>query len=137
MRKNELPRGLRNNNPGNIRINNDLFQGEVRPSKDKSFKQFETMAYGYRAMFKVLSNYYNKYRLNTIRKMINRWAPPEDGNHTEKYIKTVSDYSGIPADDPINVNNREQMIRIVVGMSRMENGRDADMSDVIAGWNLL
>lgn len=36
--KKELPRGLRNNNPGNIRINNDLFQGEIRPSKDKSFK---------------------------------------------------------------------------------------------------
>ncbi|MBX9055585.1 structural protein P5, partial [Parabacteroides merdae] len=48
-------RGLRNNNPGNIRINGDLFQGEVRPSKDKSFKQFTTMAYGYRAMFKILS----------------------------------------------------------------------------------
>ena len=56
MKKNNLPRGLRNNNPGNIRINDDLFQGEIRPSKDKSFKQFTTMAYGYRAMFKILSN---------------------------------------------------------------------------------
>lgn len=45
MKKNNLPRGLRNNNPGNIRINDDLFQGEIRPSKDKSFKQFTTMAY--------------------------------------------------------------------------------------------
>lgn len=32
MKKNNLPRGLRNNNPGNIRINDDLFQGEIRPS---------------------------------------------------------------------------------------------------------
>lgn len=55
-------RGLRNNNPGNIRINNDLFQGEVGPSEDKSFKQFTTMAYGYRAMFKILSNYF-KYKV--------------------------------------------------------------------------
>ncbi len=94
------------------------------------------MAYGYRAIFKILFNYYRNYKLDTIRKMITRWAPPKE-NYTEAYVKAVSDYAGIPADDPINVNNREQMIRIVAGMSRMENGRDADMSDVIAGWNLL
>ena len=129
-------RGLRNNNPGNIRINGDLFQGEVRPSKDKSFKQFTTMAYGYRAMFKILSNYFKNYKLDTIRKMIIRWAPHKE-NHTEAYIKAVSDYAGIPADDPINVNDREQMIRIVAGMSRVENGREAEMSDIIAGWEML
>lgn len=129
-------RGLRNNNPGNIRINNDLFQGEVMPSEDKSFKQFTTMAYGYRAMFKILSNYFKNYKLDTIRKMITRWAPPKE-NHTEAYVKAVSDYAGIPADDPINVNDREQMIRIVAGMSKVENGVEADMSDVIDGWNLL
>ena len=137
MKKNNLPRGLRNNNPGNIRLNGDLFQGEVRPSKDKSFKQFETMAYGYRAMFVILRNYIRNYKLDTIRKMISRWAPPKDNNHTEAYIKAVSDYAGIPADDPINVNDREQMIRIVAGMSKVENGREADMPDVITGWILL
>lgn len=137
MAEKKLPRGLRNNNPGNIRINSDLFQGEIRPSKDNSFKQFETMAYGYRAVFRILRNYYNNYKLDTIRKMIGRWAPPEDNNYTEAYIKAVSDYAGIPADDPININDREQMIRIVAGMSKVENGREAEMSDVIAGWNLL
>ena len=136
MANEKLPRGLRHNNPGNIRINSDLFQGEIRPSKDKSFKQFNTMAYGYRAIFKILSNYYRNYKLDTIRKMIDRWAP-ENENDTDAYIKAVSDYAGIPADDPININDREQMIRIVGGMSKVENGREADMSDVIAGWNLL
>ena len=136
MRNNNLPRGLRNNNPGNIRRNSDVFQGE-KTSSDREFKQFKSMAYGYRAIFKILFNYYRNYKLDTIRKMITRWAPPEDNNHTEAYIKTVSGYAGIPADDPININDREQMIRIVAGMSRFENGREADMSDVIAGWNLL
>lgn len=136
MGKDNLPRGYRSANPGNIRINGDLFQGEVRPSRDKSFKQFETMAYGYRAMFRILSNYYKNYKLDTIRKMIGRYAPPSE-NDTDAYIKAVSDYAGIPADDPININDREQMIRIVAGMSKVENGREADMSDVIAGWNLL
>ena len=83
MRKKITPRGLRNNNPGNIRINDDLFQGEVRPSRDKSFKLFETMAYGYRAIFKILRNYLCIYKLDTIRKMVGRSAPPGDNNHTE------------------------------------------------------
>ena len=101
-----------------------------------TIKQFDSMAHGYRAIFKILRSYCKNYHLNTIRKMITRWAPPKE-NHTEKYIQFVSDYAGIPADDPININDREQMIRIVAGMSKVENGREADMSDVIAGWNLL
>lgn len=135
MRNSSLPRGLRNNNPGNIRKNSDVFQGE-KTSSDKEFKQFKSMAYGYREIFKILSNYYRNYKLDTIRKMISRWAP-ENENNTDAYIKAVSDYAGIPADDPINVNDREQMIRIVAGMSKVENGREADMSDVITGWSLL
>ena len=136
MAEKKIPRGLRNNNPGNIRINGDLFQGEVRPSRDKSFKQFETMAYGYRAVFRILSNYRKNYGLDTIRKMIGRWAP-ENENDTEAYIKAVSNYAGIPADDPVDINDREQMTRIIAGMSKVENGREAEMPDVIAGWYLL
>ena len=45
-------RGLRNNNPGNIRLSRTLWQGEIRPSQDRSFCQFRTMAYGYRALIK-------------------------------------------------------------------------------------
>lgn len=129
-------RGYRNNNPGNIRINGDKFQGEVIPSQDKEFKQFESMAYGYRAIFKILRNYQVNYKLNTIRQMISRWAP-ENENNTIAYIKAVSSYSGIPYDDQVNTKDREQMIRIVSAMSRVENGVDADMNDVISGWNLL
>ena len=135
MAEKKTPRGLRNNNPGNIRRNSDVFQGE-KTSSDREFKQFKSMAYGYRAIFKILSNYYRNYKLDTIRKMISRWAP-ENENNTGAYIKAVSDYAGIPADDPVNITDREQMIRIVAGMSKVENGREADMSDVIAGWNLL
>lgn len=129
-------RGYRNNNPGNIRINGDKFQGEVIPSQDKEFKQFESMAYGYRAIFKILRNYQVNYKLNTIRGMISRWAPEKE-NDTANYISVVSERSGIPADDPIRPDNREAMIRIVAGMSRVENGIEADMSEVIAGWELL
>lgn len=129
-------RGYRNNNPCNIRISTDVFQGEVRPSGDKAFKQFETMAYGYRAAFRILKTYINNYKCDTIRKIISRWAPKNE-NHTENYIKVVSERSGIPEDDIIYPDNREMMIRIVAAMSYVENGREAEMADVIRGWELL
>lgn len=127
---------MRNNNPGNIRISGDKFHGEVIPSRDKAFKQFESMAYGYRAIFKILRNYQRNYKLDTIRKMISRWAP-ESENNTLAYVMTVSSRSGISPDDPVSADNREMMIRIVAAMSFVENGVEADMSDVIAGWKLL
>ena len=135
MKKKET-RGYRNNNPCNIRISTDKFQGEVQPSADKEFKQFETMAYGYRAAFRVIRTYINNYKCDTIRKIISRFAPTNE-NHTENYIRVVSERSGIPADDPIYADSREMMIRIVAAMSYVENGREAVMSDVIRGWELL
>ena len=135
MKKRET-RGYRNANPLNIRINSDKFQGEIQPSGDKEFKQFETMAYGYRAAFRILKTYINNYKCDTIRKIISRFAPANE-NHTENYIRVVSERSGIPADDPIYADNREMMIRIVAAMSYVENGREAEMADVIRGWEML
>lgn len=135
MKKRET-RGYRNNNPCNIRISTDKFQGEVQPSGDKEFKQFETMAYGYRASFRILKTYINNYKCDTIRKIISRWAPKSE-NHTENYIRVVSERSGIPENDIVYPDNREMMIRIVAAMSYVENGREAVMSDVIRGWELL
>ena len=136
MEKKSMPRGLRNNNPLNIRISTDKFVGEVRPSQDKAFKQFDTMAHGYRAAFRVLRTYINNYKCDTIRKIISRWAPKNE-NHTENYIKVVSERSGITADEPILADNREMMIRIVAAMSFVENGREADMVEVLDGWEAL
>ena len=132
----KMPRGILNNNPCNIRKSTDKFQGEVQPSGDKEFKQFETMAYGYRAAFRILRTYINNYKCDTIRKIISRFAPSNE-NHTENYIRVVSERSGIPADDIVYPDNREMMVRIVAAMSYVENGREAVMSDVIRGWEML
>ena len=136
MMKKRETRGYRNNNPCNIRKSTDKFQGEVQPSADKEFKQFETMAYGYRAAFRVIRTYINNYKCDTIRKIISRWAPKNE-NHTENYIRVVSERSGIPENDIVYPDNREMMVRIVAAMSYVENGREAVMSDVIRGWELL
>lgn len=128
-------RELSNNNPGNIRISKVKYLGELTPSKDKAFKQFSTMAWGYRAMF-VLLHTYHKNGYKTIRQMINRYAPPIE-NHTENYIKFVADRAKISADIEINTLNETVMIPIVSAMSHMENGVPAVMEQVRDGWNLF
>ena len=129
-----MSRGLNNRNPGNIRRSVTKYLGEVAPSRDAVFKQFETMAWGYRAMFVLLDSYSRKgYR--TIRQMISRYAPPIE-NHTENYIRCVAEWSGIGADEPLDTQAGETIIPIVAAMSRMENGRPAVLSDVEAGWTL-
>lgn len=130
------PRGLRNCNPGNIRKGSVVYQGEVVPSKDDAFRQFTTMAYGYRAMFVLLHTYQRKYGLNTIASIISRYAPAVE-NHTVAYIKSVAEWSGVPATSHITTTNGNVMMPIVSAMSRVENGEPADMREVEQGWKLF
>ena len=131
----QLSRGLRNNNPGNIRLSSTRYLGEV-DSTDTAFKQFKSMAYGYRAMFVLLYTYQKKHKLDTIADMISRYAPAIE-NHTEKYIQAVSEWSGVPATSRITSTNGDIMVPIVAAMSRVENGVFANMTDVVKGWDLF
>ena len=131
-----MSRGLRNCNPGNIRQSRSKFKGEVRPSRDSAFKQFESMAYGYRAMFVLLDTYRTRYGLSTIRQMISRWAPPTE-NFTEGYIRFVADHTGIDADALVDSRSERDMVPIVAAMSQIENGKPAVMADVHRGWELF
>lgn len=130
-----MNRGISNCNPGNIRISKVKYMGEVTPSKDKAFKQFSTMAWGYRAMF-VLLHTYSKNGYKTIRQMINRYAPPIE-NHTENYIKFVAERAKIFADVEIDTTDPAEMIPIVSAMSQMENGVVAVVEQVQQGWKLF
>jgi hypothetical protein len=132
-----MSRGLRNNNPGNIRISATTYLGEALPSLDKAFKQFREMRFGYRAMFVLLYTYQRKYGLKTIAQMITRYAPPADSNNTSAYVQRVSKDSGIDAATPITATHKDVMIPIVAAMSRVENGVEADITDVQAGWKLF
>ncbi len=130
-----MSRGLRNCNPGNIRRSRVRYRGEVVPSRDVEFKEFETMAYGYRAMFVLLDTYRRRYGLITIRQMLSRYAPPEE-NFTESYIRIVSQRTGIDADCRVNTRLASDMIPIVRAMSEVENGVAAVIEDVERGWQL-
>lgn len=130
------PRGLRNFNPLNIRISTDKFLGEIQPSTDKQFKQFKSNAYGYRAGFRILLTYITRYRIHTLRGMLHRFAPMSE-NATDKYIETVSKRAAVDPDEVIRTVDKEMLIRIVAAMSYVENGVEADMSEVIDGWLLV
>ena len=65
-----MSRGLSNCNPGNIRQSKVRYKGEVQPSRDPAFKQFESLAWGYRAVFVLLHTYRVRHGLRTVRGMI-------------------------------------------------------------------
>lgn len=129
-----IPRGIRNNNPLNIRRSADKFQGEKVPGTDPAFKQFETMAYGYRAAFVVLGTYLSRGR-NTIEKIVRSWAPPTE-NNTEGYISSVEKRSGVGRNKVLAADSGSDYRKIVAAMSHCENGIPAVMADVEAGFRL-
>ena len=126
-------RGLRNNNPLNIRHSAEQFQGEVK-GKDKSFKSFVSLSYGYRAGFVILGTYLSQ-GLNTIEKIIAHWAPPTE-NDTESYITHVERWSGVLRNKVLTASSGADFILIVAAMSFVENGQNADISAVQAGFKL-
>ena len=139
-------RGLRNNNPLNIRRSATRWQGAREKQTDKSFVQFESMAYGYRAAWKILQSYYERFctagKPFTVRNIISRWAPPTE-NDTEAYIKNVLNMSGIGGKEkllpPSNVLSYGRLSRMVSAMTCIECGipyREVDTDAVAQGYKL-
>ena len=85
-------RGIRNNNPLNIRHSKDRWKGARTEQTDPAFVQFTTMAYGYRAAWKTLESYWKHFHRHrqpfNATTIISRWAPPTE-NDTQTYIRTV------------------------------------------------
>lgn len=131
-----MSRGLRNCNPGNIRRGGFRYKGEVAHSSDVAFRQFESVEWGYRAMFVVLHTYAVKHGCTTLREMINRYAPPSE-NHTENYIRRVADATHLSPEEPLDSTDAATMTAIVGAMSEVENGIGADMAAVWRGWELF
>ena len=120
--RSDLPRGLRNNNLGNLRITSIGWSGKVPVSKntDGSFEQFVSLPYGIRALYKDLLNDFAKDGKNTIRKLISVYAPAHE-NNTEAYIKSVSLKTGVPADKVLSVLNKNILIQLAKAIVDVEN----------------
>ena len=133
---NTLPRGIRNNNFGNLRRTGDKWQGLRAEQTDAEFFQFETPAYGYRALIKTLQNYRRKHGCQTVAEMISRWAPGHE-NDTAAYIRAVCRDLQVPDSYVPDVDDRDTMCALAAAISRVENGTPARMEEVQEGWGLL
>src|SRR3990167_2174428 len=87
-RRDSVPRGIRNHNPGNLRRSKDPWQGLATSQTDPNFFQFKSAVWGIRALARTLITYQDKYRLSNVHDIILRWAPPME-NNTGAYINAV------------------------------------------------
>lgn len=123
-----LPRGIRNNNPGNLRyspLNN--WQGKIPISQntDGSFEQFIEWRYGIRALLVLLKGYILKY--GTIEAMIKHYAPNSE-NNTELYIQRVASDTGIPRNQVVT-STRETLMKLAISISQYENGKGYEITE--------
>jgi len=106
---------------------------------DRAICQFKSLEWGWRAAFYLLTRtYYHKYRLDTIRGIISRWAPSSE-NDTSAYIANVSRLTGIDPDEPIGIPSEKPSRWMMVGaaMAIQENGTDSlDYFAMLRGWEL-
>lgn len=127
----KTPRGIRNNNPGNIEWGSP-WQG-LRPQNERTdnrFAQFTDPVFGIRALACVLITYQDKRRaanggkIDSVKEIIERWAPSFE-NNTEAYANSVAALlEGIgPDDEVVDVHNFDHLRPIVEGIIRHENGR--------------
>lgn len=120
-RKTFVPRGIRNNNPLNIRIGN-VWLGEVSNPDDPEFEQFVSMIYGLRAAFVLLRRYIRHYHRDTLESIIRAWSPSNE-NKTEDYIKAVSNLTALDEGTVIEYSDKPTMVSIVEAMAYVETGQ--------------
>jgi hypothetical protein len=117
----KIPRGVRNNNPGNLRRTNDPWQGLTPRQTNIDFFTFKSEIYGIRALARTLIAYQDEHRLRTIRQIISRWAPANE-NDTGAYIESVAKRTGLDADRPLDMHRFDHLKPVVEAIIRHENG---------------
>lgn len=136
--KNE-PRGLRNNNPLNIRyVEKNRWQGRVKTEdkKDQKFEEFVSLKWGFRAAFILLHNYTTLFGKRTIKDIITTWAPPSDGNNTNNYIKHICEDLSAADYCEIRFEDGTLMCGLVRAMARIEVGKSFELPIVMTGYYL-
>lgn len=126
------PRGIRNNNPLNIRKGQSWLG--LRPTQtDAAFCQFRTMELGIRAACKIIITYITKHHLTTVREIITRWAPPADGNDTGTYVRQVCKRAYYFPETCIHADDAIELTRLLHAMAYVENGVEIDRQVVFNG----
>lgn len=134
------PRGIRNNNPLNIRKGCNWY-GERFPQVDRDFEEFQSMELGIRAAFVLLRNYITgfngrSFKYNTIRKIIRRWAPPTE-NATQRYIDFVCKQVGKDQNEVIYFSDRTTIITMARAMAFVECGQWIEPTKFQTAYDML
>ncbi|WP_028354761.1 hypothetical protein [Bordetella petrii] len=118
----QKPRGIRNNNPGNLEWG-DPWQGLAPDGrrKDTRFAVFKAPAWGIRALARTLITYQDKYQIQTVEDAIARWAPPSE-NNTLAYQVSVSRAVGVATNQVIDFHDYNILRPVVEAIIRHENG---------------
>jgi hypothetical protein len=141
-----MTRGIRNNNPLNIRHSSDRWEGAREEQTDSAFVQFQTMAYGYRAAWKVLESYWKHFKRQrqpfTVEAIIHRWAPPSE-NHTDAYVRTVLKLTSLGGNEhlprPFRGIAIDKLVRLLAAMTTMECGvpyEKVDVNAILEGYDM-
>jgi hypothetical protein len=131
-----IPRGIRNNNPGNIKKSKTKWFGKIE-GDDAVFETFDTMEHGIRALLAILRTYIEKHKLHTIEEIIKRFAPSSE-NNTEAYVRAVCRDSGFDR-DTILFFDREDMLPLTIAIIKHENGglHGITNEQVEKGWEAI
>lgn len=136
MMTSKEPRGIRNNNPLNIRENHLIdydWVGEHELDLDSEFEEFTTPLYGIRAGARILKNYRNNHGLFSVSAIINRWAPPSE-NNTQSYINSVSNKLDVSPSDALEISDYPALIAAII---HHENGKQPySMEQINTGFSM-
>lgn len=122
----KVTRGVRNNNPGNIR-KGQPWQGLAAPAErtaaqkaETSFDVFTAPEWGVRAMARTLITYQDKHGLDTVSEIVGRWAPPTE-NYTGAYIQAVLRAMMVRPGDKLDLHRYEAMRPLIEAIVAHEN----------------
>lgn len=129
-----VPRGIRNNNPGNLEFRGQ--RGAAPEAGSGRFAAFGTMAEGVAALGRQLQ-LYGKRGADTLREIIGKWAPSNE-NDTGAYISRMQKLTGFSADQPLNMNDAGTMALLIRGITSVENGSNfVGRNDLLEGLQQL
>ncbi|MEO8238479.1 MAG: hypothetical protein ABI576_10250 [Flavobacterium sp.] len=138
----DLTRGIRNNNPGNLKNFGIAWQGKIplpqNTDQNKTFDQFTDVKYGIRAMLIDLLGDIGKGK-NTLRKLISEYAPNSE-NNTDVYISTVAKSMGVGADVVIKEVDFTFMFNLAKAIIKHECSPDHDKildSDILDAIDII
>lgn len=105
-----LPRGVRSNNPLNLKDTGGRFRTFASPDEGMAAADANLSAYG------------SKHGINTVAGVVNRWAPPSDGNDPAAYAAHVAQRTGFKPDQRIDLADPNTRQQLLSAMSEYENG---------------